>query len=222
MNLPSALSKPSIFDDQEFVAVRAADYGRAMATDKELMAIFEKTYGPIKDRRNVGAPRVVKARPAKPQPSTYKGKDRNFTGPTYILVDGYNVIHAWDELQKLADTDFAAARERLIDILCNYQGFTEYIVIVVFDAYKVKGNPGSSEKVRNIHVVYTKEAETADMYIEKVTHDIARHHKVRVVTSDALEQVIIMGHGALRVSSREFQTEVEKVLEAIRDYFDQI
>ena len=123
--------------------------------------------------------------------------------------------HAWDEMDQLAARDFGAAREKLIDRLCNYQGFTRYEVIVVFDAYKVKGGVGSSEKYRNISVVYTKEAETADMYIEKTTHEMARKHTVRVVTSDGLEQLIIMGHGALRTSSREFVNEIKKVEEAI-------
>ena len=103
--------------------------------------------------------------------------------------------------------------------MCNYQGFTQEAVIVVFDAYKVKGNHGSTEKVRGVSVVYTKEAETADMYIEKVTHEIAKKHLVRVVTSDALEQMIILGHGALRISAREFRSEMDKVESAIREYF---
>ncbi len=137
------------------------------------------------------------------------------------MIDGYNLIHAWDELDDLAKMNFASARERLIDILCNYQGFTEYVVIVVFDAYKVKGGIESSTKVRNINVVYTKEAETADMYIERVTHQMAGKKKVRVVTSDGLEQLIIMGHGALRTSSREFVEEIRKVEKAIYDAFSQ-
>ena len=104
-----------------------------------------------------------------------------------------------------------------MDILCNYRGFTEYEVIVVFDAYKVKGGVGSQERIRNVDVVYTREAETADMYIEKVTHEIARKHDVRVVTSDGLEQLIILGHGALRISSREFIEEVHRIEDAIRE-----
>lgn len=216
MDLASVLEKPDIFGDPERMAARAADYAGAMASDKELMDIFERTYGPIKHDKNI-AQRVIKAKNESSE--VYKGKDKVMTGPTYIIVDGYNVIHAWEQLSKLADTDFAAARDRLIDILCNYQGFTQEFVIVVFDAYKVKGNPGSKEKFRNINVIYTKEAETADMYIERVTHDIAKKHKVRVVTSDALEQVIILGHGALRVSSREFGDEVKEVENAIKKYF---
>ena len=111
--------------------------------------------------------------------------------------------------------DFGAARDQLVDILCNYQGFTQQEVIVVFDAYKVKGGVGSHQKIRNIYVVYTREAETADMYIEKVTHEIAKKHRVRVVTSDGLEQLIILGHGAVRTSSREFVEEIEYVEDAV-------
>lgn len=222
MNLPSVLKDEEPFDNEEFVAERARTYGKIMATDKELMDIFERTYGPIK-QNPLTAPgakyRVVAHKPKTAEAE--KPKQRKSApiemGPTYVLIDGYNLIHAWDELEELARTDFAIARERLIDILCNYQGFTEYTVIVVFDAYKVKGGIGSSEKVRNINVVYTKEAETADMYIERVTHDIAKKHRVRVVTSDGLEQLIIMGHGALRTSSREFVEEIVHIESAIMD-----
>ena len=108
-----------------------------------------------------------------------------------------------------------SARGVLTDILCNYRGYQKSEVILVFDAYKVKGNPGSVEKVNGIYVVYTKEAETADAYIEKTTYDLGRHHRVRVATSDGLEQVIILGHGALRLSARAFKAEVEQAQGAI-------
>ena len=130
-------------------------------------------------------------------------------GPEYLLVDGYNIIFAWDELKKMAQDSLEGARHMLMDLLCNYQGFQKNVVILVFDAYKVKGNPGSVEHYRNIHVVYTKEAETADAYIERATYEIAKDHRVRVATSDNLEQLIILGHGAVRVSAREFLEEVE-------------
>ena len=123
--------------------------------------------------------------------------------------DGYNIIFAWDALKKMAQSSLEGARYLLMDLLCNYQGFKKCVVILVFDAYKVKGNPGSVEHYRNIHVVYTKEAETADAYIERATYQIAREHRVRVATSDNLEQLIILGHGAVRVSARDFQAEVE-------------
>ena len=109
----------------------------------------------------------------------------------------------------MAANSLEGARHLLMDLLCNYQGYSKCVVILVFDAYKVKGNPGSVERYRNIHVVYTKEAETADAYIERATYEIAREHRVRVATSDNLEQLIILGHGAVRVSAREFQQEVE-------------
>lgn len=132
----------------------------------------------------------------------WKGLKPRFQGEEYLLVDGYNIIHAWDDLKRLAAQDLDGARLRLMDILSNYQGWRKCHVILVFDAYRVKGNPGSVEKYHNIHVVYTKEAETADMYIEKTTYEIAREHRVRVATSDGLEQVIILGHGAQRMSAR--------------------
>ena len=131
-------------------------------------------------------------------------------GPEYLLVDGYNVIFAWEELERLARQDVAAARGALEDILSNYQGFRRCVVILVFDAYKVKGNPGSVERRNGIYVVYTKEAETADAYIEKTTYEIAREHRVRVVTSDGAEQLIILGHGALRLPAVSFRREVEE------------
>jgi predicted RNA-binding protein with PIN domain len=134
----------------------------------------------------------------------------------YLLVDGYNIIFAWQELKELAKTNLDAARGRLMDILCDYQGYTKCHLILVFDAYKVKGNPGSVGKYHNIHVVYTKEAETADMYIEKVTKDIGKQYHVRVATSDGLEQLIIMGHGAMRISAAEFEQEVAQVKEKVR------
>ena len=120
----------------------------------------------------------------------------------YLLVDGYNVIFAWDDLKALAAVNIDSARDKLIDIMSNYQGYVGCELILVFDAYKVKQNPGSITKHGNIHVVYTKEAETADMYIEKTTHELGRKYKVTVASSDGLEQLIIMGQGALRMSSR--------------------
>ena len=126
-------------------------------------------------------------------------------------MDGYNIIFAWDELKAAAKDSLERARYMLMDLLCNYQGFRKCEIILVFDAYKVKGNPGSVEHYRNIHVVYTKEAETADAYIERATYEIAKDHRVRVATSDNLEQLIILGHGAVRISAREFLAEVEAV-----------
>ncbi|MBQ9632277.1 MAG: NYN domain-containing protein, partial [Lachnospiraceae bacterium] len=128
-----------------------------------------------------------------------------------LLVDGYNVIHAWKELTTLAEAYLAAARGRLADILCNYQGFTGLETILVFDAYKVKGGLGSVNRYHNIYIIYTKEAETADAYIEKATHEIAAEHDVTVVTSDGLVQLIVLGAGAVRMSSAELFEEVSRV-----------
>lgn len=193
---------------------RGAEYGAIIAADKELMAIFERTYGPVKrDPRKTFKTakepvRTANGYRAKPLPE----------GPEYLLVDGYNIIFAWDELKEIAQESLDSARTQLINILCNYQGFRRCELILVFDAYKVKGNPGSVEKVHNINVVYTKEAETADMYIERVTNEIGKKHRVRVATSDGLEQLIIIGHGALRVSAAEFKDEVKRSEEAIREF----
>lgn len=135
----------------------------------------------------------------------------------YLLVDGYNVIFAWDDLKALAAVNIDSARDKLIDVMSNYQGYVGCELILVFDAYRVKQNPGSITKHENIHVVYTKEAETADMYIEKTTHELGRKYKVTVASSDGLEQLIIMGQGALRMSSRGLREEVERVNQILRN-----
>ena len=127
----------------------------------------------------------------------------------YLLVDGYNVIFAWDELKELAKVNIESARNKLMDILSNYQGFKKCTVILVFDAYKVDGDTLEIQKYHNIHVVYTKQAETADQYIEKVVHHIGRKRHVTVVTSDGVEQVVTQGQGSALISSREFYEEVE-------------
>ncbi|MER2081014.1 MAG: NYN domain-containing protein, partial [Ruminococcus sp.] len=140
----------------------------------------------------------------------------DYDGLDYLLVDGYNVIFAWEHLRAMAERSIDDARNALINILCNYQGFKKCELIAVFDAYKVKGSQREVERVNNISIVYTKEAETADMYIEKVSHQLAKKHRVRVVTSDGMEQLIILGNGALRVSSRAFLEEVREAEEEIR------
>ena len=212
MDLPSVLARPKEAEEPELRNL-AAEYCSMVATDKELLQIFERTYGPIRRDTNTAF-----------QPARHELKDKTYKtkpqpqGPEYVLVDGYNIIFAWEDLKKLAQTDLDLARTRLIEILRNYQGFRQHPVIVVFDAYKVKNNPGSIEHFGDLSVVYTKEAETADMYIERVTHELGKKHKVRVATSDGLEQVIILGHGALRVSAENFRREVEQVEQAIKAY----
>ena len=140
------------------------------------------------------------------------------TGPDNLLVDGYNVIFAWDELRKMADANLDAARRHLMDILCNYAGYKRCVPILVFDAYKVRGGTREVEKHHNLYVVYTKEAETADMYIERATHELAKDHRTRVVSSDGAEQIIVLGNGALRVSARAFAEEVAAVEKEIREF----
>lgn len=218
MHLPSILSTPK----SKYAPTRSAgrmsnyaDKNDLFALDKELMEIFEQTYGKIKHKNPNNSHFTFTEKTEKQNPKKMP-KTPKYEGPEYLLVDGYNVIFSWDNLKKLADSSIDGARNALINILCNYQGYKRCEVIVVFDAYKVKGNHREIEKVNNITVVYTKEAETADMYIEKASLDLAKKHKVRVVTSDALEQVIILGNGALRVSSREFQGEVKSAEEDIR------
>ena len=145
-----------------------------------------------------------------------KGREKQ---EEYLLVDGYNIIFAWDELRKLSETNVEGARGKLADILCNYQGWRQCTLILVFDAYKVEGNPGEVMKYHNIYVVYTKEAETADQYIEKTVRKIARTADVTVATSDGLEQVIILGQGARRMSAAGLREEVELALREMRgDY----
>ena len=198
-------------DQHQSVPRPTMSYADSAKMERELEAIFTRTYGPIKPRAFAPAPKAP-ARKERP----WKGLEPRFQGEEYLLVDGYNIIHAWDDLKRLAAQDLDGARLRLMDILSNYQGWRKCHVILVFDAYRVKGNPGSVEKYHNIHVVYTKEAETADMYIEKTTYEIAREHRVRVATSDGLEQVIILGHGAQRMSARELRFEIDQVQAQIR------
>lgn len=219
MHLPSILSAPkseyqSVTSRQEFS--KCKDKNNLFALDKELMQIFEKTYGPIK--RRSGDPDRSHFKLTESTDKKQKNtRALKYEGPEYLLVDGYNVIFAWDSLKELAKDNIDGARNVLINILCNYHGYKKCEVILVFDAYKVKGNAREVEKVNGITIVYTKEAETADMYIEKASYKLAKNNKVRVVTSDAMEQLIILGNGALRVSSREFLFEVQQAEEDIRN-----
>ncbi len=189
-------------------------YKQRLATDKELMEIFERTYGKIKRpertamRRDTQAEKIPKLPPPK-------------RGPEFLLVDGYNIIFSWDDLAKTARIDLDAARSQLINILCNYQGFRGCNLILVFDAYKVKSDR-EIERYGNLSVVYTKEAETADMYIEKTAQKLSADNRVRVATSDGTEQLIILAGGAIRVSAREFRMEVDEVEQSIRKILDNL
>ena len=196
-----------------------SSYSSGYGDDPELLAIMEREFGSKqkeRDRYSGYRKQTVSA----PMPRKTVIKD---TEPKkeYLLVDGYNVIFAWEELNELAKASIDAARNKLMDILSNYQGFTGCTLILVFDAYKVKGSQGEVQKYHNIYVVYTKEAETADQYIEKTTHEIGRKYKVTVATSDALEQVIVMGQGAYRMSARDFYEEVERTEKQIREINEQ-
>lgn len=133
----------------------------------------------------------------------------------FLLVDGYNIIFAWPELKELAKTNLESARIRLADLLCNYQGFKKNEVILIFDGYKAKGNPGSVIHYYNIDIVYTKEAQTADQFIEALSYQMAREYQIRVATSDALEQMIILAKGAARMSARELKEEINETERAI-------
>lgn len=215
MHLESALKERNDDFFEPITRQQVSSYRDRLVEDKELMEIFERTYGPIKrDKRTAmyteKEPASSKKVKASPIPK----------GPEYLLVDGYNIIFAWDELKKAAEDNLDLARSMLINMLCNYQGFRQCNLILVFDAYKVKGSVGEVEKVNNITVVYTKEAETADTYIEKATHDLSKEHRVRVATSDNLEQTIILGNGAYRISASEFYDEIKRTEKAIRELIE--
>ena len=185
------------------------------AEDEELMRIFERTYGQVRRRDFEARPA---AQPAQKVPAVAASDQP--PAPEYLLVDGYNIVNAWPELKARAQTDLEGARLLLMDILSNYQGFTSQRVILVFDAYRVPNNPGRVVRHHNIDVVYTAEAETADSYIEKATYEISKRNRVRVATSDGLEQLIILGNGALRVPATELRREVEAVNADIRRMLD--
>ena len=192
--------------------VRSAYQGTAKE-DEELMAIFERTYGPVKSRQLFSP---VRDRPVSAAPVT----PGDFSQREILLVDGYNIIFAWEELKALSRENLQAARQQLMDILCNYSGVTGKDVILVFDAYRVPGNAGSVEKYLNIFVVYTKEAQTADAFIEKTTYEAKGAARIRVATSDGPEQAIVLGNQALRVSAREFGREVEGVQGSIAAFLE--
>ena len=189
------------------VRPRPQSYAGSLEQDKELQAIFERTYGKVE--RSAFRPQPRPARTSLDDKKySIRAQDR---GPEYLLVDGYNIVFAWDELKAAAKENLDAARQMLMDILSNYQGFKKNVVILVFDAYKVPRSVQDVTRYHNIYVVYTKEAETADAYIERATYEIGKHHRVRVATSDGAEQLIILGHGALRLSASTFRAEVEQV-----------
>ncbi len=214
MHLPAVLkTKENKSEDatESVVVNRAAPaYTSPQELDKELQKIFERTYGSVQ-------PRAFRSH----KPARYdRPRDvlRQLEPATdYLLVDGYNIIFSWEDLSELAKDNMDAARQSLMDTLCNYQAFRRCELILVFDAYRVPGQAGIIDSYHNIHVVYTKEAETADMFIEKVSYEISGQRNVRVATSDGVEQIIILAHGAQRISARAFRDEVEQVNRQISD-----
>ena len=193
-----------------YIPPRSA-YAGSYEDDKELQEIFERTFGPVKEKRAMTGKRTISSQPSH---SYYTPKKKS--EEEYLLVDGYNVIFAWEDLRELAEANLHAAQDKLMDILSNYQGYKKCTLILVFDAYKVEGHQEEVLKYHNIYVVYTKEAETADQYIEKTVHKIGRQNQVTVATSDRLEQIIIMGQGAQRISAKGLREEIEETNRQLR------
>ncbi len=198
--------------DEKKTAVHSGRGGGAMnyeIDEDELLKIFERTYGKVR-RKTVKPMRAVR------EAVKHKKRPAQKSGKQYLLVDGYNIIFAWEDLKELANSELEAARNALAERMEAYAVMRQCEVIIVFDAYRVRGNRGEIEKIKNITVVYTKEAETADSYIERATHELSKNHRVRVATSDRLEQLIILGNGALRMSAAELLDDVEAAEDEIR------
>lgn len=222
MHLDSYFKSKNDSDSDEIIKDkrrRALEYRQTLERDKELMRIFEATYGKIDKNRYINSysEKIINA---KHDDVVLHTPNKKVAADDYLLVDGYNIIHSWDDLREIATSNFANARKALTDRLCNYRGFKRCKLILVFDAYKVKNNPGEIYKYHNITIVYTKERETADMYIEKVTKEIGKKHNVRVATSDGLEQMIILGHGALRMSANALLSEVIETEKDIAEFIN--
>ena len=210
---PTGVPKDTVEQTETVRIAKKLDYRGTVEEDKELMRIFESTYGKIKKRtvsekRENSAPTPEKReRPKKQKP---KGED-------YVIIDGYNFLFAIDELRRAAESDIARARDLLTRLMCDYAAFRKCKVIIAFDAYKRRGGEGSVEEIGPVTVVYTKECQTADAYIECTTYQISDRHSVRVVTSDYQEQLIVLGSGGLRVSAREFYCEMMDTVRLIRE-----
>ena len=208
MHLP--LSKKS---DEIEIPIATKEARKFVADEEELLRIFESTYGKIQRK----TPKPMRTQ--KEIKVNYKAKPA-LKGPEYLLIDGYNIIFAWEELKKIAEENLEDARLLLISRICNYRAIKQNNVILVFDAYKVRGNKGEIEEVNGITVVYTKEAETADSYIEKTSKKLSKDYRVKVATSDNLEQIIIFGNGATRVSATEFLAEVKNAENEMRNFIE--
>ena len=215
MHLPLREEKKAVSGPSAPARSGAASVAPGSAEEEEaLRIIFERTYGPVKSRQLL-APAPKESREEPPEEGRAPAPEGEI-----LLVDGYNVLFAWEEWKELLRDDFDTARARLADLLCDYAGMTGREVILVFDAYRVKGGTGSAEKYRNIYVVYTRESQTADAYIEKTTLLARNRARVRVVTSDRPEQLIALGNEALRTSAREFLREVTGVQGDISAYLE--
>lgn len=196
------------------------DYTEEMWIDtEEIDAILDRTYGANKKEKNGGKTGYGKKRKTVETASVTRTYQPKKSEEEYLLVDGYNVIHAWEELAELAEDNLDGARGKLLDILCNYQGIRKCNLIVVFDAYRVKGHMTEVTDYHNIHVVFTAEAETADQYIEKFAHENGRKYRVTVATSDGLEQIIIRGQDCLLLSARELKEEIQRISEQNRQEY---
>ncbi len=202
-------------EDEPEVKVIKRDYRKMIDDEAEILRMFEMTYGKIKRR----APEALHTSREHIPLDKVKVKAKPI-GPTYLLIDGYNIIHAWDDLKQAAEESLDLARNLLINRLCNYQAMTQANVILVFDAYKVKGGQREIEKIHGITVVYTKEAETADQYIEKTSTELAKNYRVRVATSDGQVQMIIFGSGAVRIPALEFRKEVCDAEKQIKEFIE--
>ena len=185
--------------------------------EEQIEAILNRTY-----HANEKASKHFYKKQQRNPVTMYKGQSQPKYKEKYLIVDGYNIVHAWDDLKGLINDNLDGARMKLMDILSNYQAFTQYETIVVFDAYKVKGNLGEMFDYQNIHVVYTKEAETADSYIEKLTHNISKEYQVTVATSDGLVQLITRGQNCIVMSAKELKEDIERVNANIRDYLENL
>lgn len=200
------------------IELRKRQISSGIIDQEEIDEIFERTFGKIKQKRNGWSKTIATTRT-----ENYHGKEMinvSQKQEEYLLVDGYNIIFAWHELKELAQVNIDSARDKLMDIMCYYQGVKKCRLILVFDAYKVSGGQGAVFDYHNIHVVYTKEAETADQYIEKVTHELGKKYRVSVATSDRLEQMIIWGAGANRISAQGLLEAVESAREETQLHMD--
>lgn len=219
MHVESPLSEKKV-NQRMYVPPIQPRTSRIELTEEELDEIYATRLRPSRNYEDT-TPITIKAKEKGKSDGKWDGRKRETEEQKeqYLLVDGYNIIFAWDDLKELAEVNIESARDCLMDILSNYQGYKKCTLILVFDAYKVQGNLGEVLKYHNIYVVYTKEAETADQYIEKTVQKIGRKYQVTVATSDALEQVIIMGKGAHRMSAAGLKEEVKIMKEEIRKEF---